>query len=200
MRIAAVFALLLAGASAFVQQPLPRAHGVALNAKSKAIPFIECPEKLDGSMIGDVGFDPLRISDVQTDLSYARAAELKHGRIAQLACVGFIVQENFPHLGGVPGYEEINPLKAIFSVPLAANAQILLAIGIVELATLDNTYGDGEPGNLGWGTKMLAGKSEAQVNDMKLKELTHCRLGMMAIMGMIVQTLIFDKPLLGGSF
>eukprot|EP00616_Rhizochromulina_sp_CCMP1243_P013741 CAMPEP_0118971710 /NCGR_PEP_ID=MMETSP1173-20130426/8255_1 /TAXON_ID=1034831 /ORGANISM="Rhizochromulina marina cf, Strain CCMP1243" /LENGTH=200 /DNA_ID=CAMNT_0006921189 /DNA_START=15 /DNA_END=617 /DNA_ORIENTATION=- len=200
MKVVAVLALLVAGASAFVASPRAAPSSVALSAKSKALPFLECPPKLDGSMIGDVGFDPMGLSNVQTDLTYARAAELKHGRIAQLAVTGFFIQENFPHLTGVPGYEEMNPLKAPWSVPLGANAQIFLAIGIVELATSDNTYGEGEPGNLGWGTKMLQGKSQEKIDDMKLKEITHCRLAMIAIVGMVVQTLIFDKPLLGGSF
>jgi hypothetical protein len=52
---------------------------------SEAFPFLNRPEKLDGTMIGDVGFDPLRLAEVQVDLSYARGAEIKHGRIAMLA-------------------------------------------------------------------------------------------------------------------
>ena len=31
----------------------------ALMAKSKAVPFLEAPKALDGSMAGDKGFDPL---------------------------------------------------------------------------------------------------------------------------------------------
>jgi hypothetical protein len=70
----------------------------------------------------------------------------------------------------------------------------------VELATAANTYGDGEPGNLGWGTKMLEGKTEAQIKEMKVKEIKHCRLAMVAVMGMIAQTLKTGAPLLGGEF
>lgn len=32
-------------------------------AKSKALPFLEAPKKLDGSLVGDMGFDPMGISD-----------------------------------------------------------------------------------------------------------------------------------------
>ena len=39
-------------------------------------------------MIGDVGFDPLRLAEVQVDLNYARGAEIKHGRIAMLVRFG----------------------------------------------------------------------------------------------------------------
>ena len=35
-------------------------------------------------MVGDYGFDPMELSEIQTDLIYARAAELKHGRMAQV--------------------------------------------------------------------------------------------------------------------
>ena len=32
---------------------------------SKAIPFLTRPEKLDGSMPGDMGFDPMGLSEIQ---------------------------------------------------------------------------------------------------------------------------------------
>jgi hypothetical protein len=169
----------------------------ALAAKSKALPFLEAPANLDGSMAGDMGFDPMGISNMQ-DLKVLRTFELKQGRVAQLAAAGFLVQELLPHIPG-PGYDERNPLLASASVGLAANIQILLFVGCIELATVANTYGDGEPGNLGWGTKLLEGKTDAQVKDMKLKEIKHCRLAMVAVMGMIAQTLKTGAPLVGGD-
>ena len=41
----------------------PKRADLALNAEefSKAIPFLVRPEKLDGSMAGDMGFDPMRL-------------------------------------------------------------------------------------------------------------------------------------------
>jgi len=184
---------LLASAAAFAPATPPRATS-ALNAKSTALPFLEAPEKLDGTMVGDAGFDPMRISDTLQDLDYVRAAELKHGRIAQLAVVGFLVEEKF-HL---PMFKDIssNPLTAVKELGVAPQAQILLTIAIVEFIGLSSVYNpDSEPGNLGWGTKMLANKSPEKVKDMKIKEITHCRLAMIAFVGQVVQTLIFDKPL-----
>ena len=62
--------------------------------RSAAIPFLKRPPALDGSMVGDMGFDPLGISTTITelggDLKYVREAELMHGRQAMLACVGFV--------------------------------------------------------------------------------------------------------------
>ena len=62
--------------------------------RSAAIPFLKRPPALDGSMVGDMGFDPLGISTTITelggDLKYVREAELMHGRQSMLACVGFV--------------------------------------------------------------------------------------------------------------
>lgn len=55
---------------------------------SEALPFMECPPALDGTMAGDVGFDPLGFTN-WIDVRWLREAEIKHGRICQLAIVGF---------------------------------------------------------------------------------------------------------------
>ena len=58
---------------------------VAANANSLSMPFLEQPKNLDGSMAGDVGFDPLGLSEIDDlgiDLYWLREAELKHGRVA----------------------------------------------------------------------------------------------------------------------
>ena len=74
------------------------AHAVASPVmaleRSAAIPFLKRPPALDGSMVGDVGFDPLGITttikELGGDLNYVREAELMHGRQSMLACVGFV--------------------------------------------------------------------------------------------------------------
>eukprot|EP00001_Collodictyon_triciliatum_P142561 24927_2 len=62
---------------------------------SESVPFLKQPTNLDGSLPGDVGFDPLGFSEV-FDVKVLREAELKHGRIAMLAVLGWIVQETAP--------------------------------------------------------------------------------------------------------
>lgn len=70
----ASFAALVASASAFMA-PMPLARtvtsksGMSMMANSKAIPFMPQPEKLDGSMVGDIGFDPLNLSSIDIDFS-----------------------------------------------------------------------------------------------------------------------------------
>ena len=61
---------------------------------SESVPFLKQPTNLDGSLPGDVGFDPLGFSEV-FDVKVLREAELKHGRIAMLAVLGWLVQESY---------------------------------------------------------------------------------------------------------
>ena len=164
---------------------------------SKSLPFLVKPEKLDGSMAGDVGFDPMGLSDIQTDLKYARWSELKHGRIAMLAIVGMLWQEYLPHFPG-DAYTSTDPFGAISQVGYAPNLQIFMTMGIIELATFNKHYGEGEPGDIGWDFPgLLKNKSPEEVSKAKEQEITHCRLAMIALTGAVVQTLIFHKPLLG---
>ena len=59
------------------------------------------PANLDGTLVGDVGFDPLGFSN-WLNLNWAREAEIKHGRVAMLAATGMIVQD----LTVIPGFEK----------------------------------------------------------------------------------------------
>lgn len=120
----------------------PRAQdGLALQAKSKALPFLDAPPKLDGSTVGDFGFDPLGFTETLNDLSYVRSAELKHGRVAMLATVGFVFQQ-YVHILS----PESNPLKAISALGYGPNLQILFGIGVVELITWKKTFNGDKPG------------------------------------------------------
>merc|ERR1712238_214037 len=62
---------------------------------SKSVPFMTCPAVLDGSMGGDVGFDPLGFAKTPADLTMYREAEVKHARLAMLAAAGWPVSELF---------------------------------------------------------------------------------------------------------
>lgn len=78
-----VLALTVTAASAFA--PAPSApKTMALNAEddkmSTALPFAAQPKNLDGSMPGDVGFDPFGFAGEDTAaLMNMREAEIKHG-------------------------------------------------------------------------------------------------------------------------
>merc|ERR1719437_57615 len=59
---------------------------------SLAIPFLKRPPKLDGTQAGDFGFDPLGFSE-EFDLFTMQEAELRHGRLAMLAVIGWPLSE-----------------------------------------------------------------------------------------------------------
>jgi hypothetical protein len=75
--------------------------GYAQGLGTLAIPGTDRPKNLDGTMVGDVGFDPLGFSN-WLNLNWAREAEIKHGRVAMLAATGMIVQD----LAVIPGFQK----------------------------------------------------------------------------------------------
>ena len=62
-----------------VEPPKP-----TLPKMSESLPFMMRPPALDGSMVGDVGFDPLGFAKSKEDLMNYREAEIKHCRLAML--------------------------------------------------------------------------------------------------------------------
>ena len=49
------------------------------------------------------------------------------------------------------------------------------------------------PGDFGLDGGLLKGKSQADIDTMKLKELTNGRLAMMAFSGMVTQAVLYDS-------
>lgn len=158
-------------------------------AASRAVPFLEAPPKLDGSLLGDEGFDPLYLSNY-LNLDYVAAAEVKNGRVAMLACLGMLVQE-FVHLPN-PMYAEPNPIKAIYSVPVEGWIQIILVVCLIELATFKRTYEMGK--DLGFDPLGMGSKDGSK--ELELKELKNGRLAMIASIGFIMQTIVTGKPII----
>lgn len=58
----------LSTASAFVAQSAKGSSALA-GVRSKSVPFLEQPAALDGTLAGDVGFDPLGLSSKWSDVS-----------------------------------------------------------------------------------------------------------------------------------
>jgi len=144
---------------------------------SQALPFENAPASLDGSLPGDVGFDPCFLSTKQADLmanyfnglfpdddvdidglSWYREIELMHGRIAQLAVLGCI----FPGYAHFPGDEEVgldafsytNPLEAPSHIPFIGTIQILAFMVCLEFRRIRIIRNEGssyQPGDFKWG-------------------------------------------------
>jgi|UniRef100_A0A7S1Z6B0 hypothetical protein len=200
VKIAAFAAALLAGsASAFAPAPAGRANNVALAAeKSASLPFMNRPALLDGSMAGDVGFDPLGLSnidDVGIDLYWLREAEIKHGRVAMMAVVGFLQVELF---GPAPGCEmatakcQTDAFWQIWGAHPQYIAFALILITIIEMisgiaTTSGRESGIREPGDFGLDPLGFANGDAAAFERLKAQEVANGRLAMWAAAGLIVQ-------------
>jgi len=189
------------------------------NERSAALPFLPRPINLDGSMVGDVGFDPMYLSSIPKDFSgfiqppqweskgiptlyWMREAELKHGRVCMMAWFGWVAADGgfgfplrFPgeiySLASVPTSYEAHDVfvsQGSMGFMLFAAALIEFCTGavLVEVAKgeSDREAGDYKLDPLNF----LKGKSEEEVNRMKLRELKNGRLAMLAFAGVVTQS------------
>merc|ERR1719486_557982 len=144
-------------------------------------------------------FDPLDFCGEASEgkIKFYREVELKHGRVAMLASLGFLVGEQFhPLFGGnidVPSYIAFQetPLQTFWPA-------VVFLISIAEVFsvfTFQNPAGsqpwsislDHEPGDLGFDPLGLKPTSAAELAAMQTKELNNGRLAMIAIAGMVAQ-------------
>lgn len=136
-----------------------------------------------------------------------REAEVKHGRLAMLAVVGWPLAELFdkslanvidkPDLltrtGQSPtvlngGLDKIQPEYWILCVALA---------GLVELSAKERQEQEKInyiPGDCGFDPFNFFPKEKAGQMSMQTKEIKHGRLAMMAILGFVVQEVLYNTP------
>jgi hypothetical protein len=188
---------------------------------SVALPFDKSPPTLDGTLVGDVGFDPVGFTTIGVtdyfnsivktgytdDLLWYREAELMHGRIAQLAVVGFIAPGLFGTLpgnewSGVDAYSYTNPLEAWDKAPSIAILQIVLFASYLETKRIKILADEGDshmPGDFKWGqgegryNPFNFDYTPEEYEEKQLQELKHCRLAMIASYGLFAQALASGK-------
>lgn len=196
--------LLILGLVQGFQAPSVSAPTTALNAMSKAIPFLTAPKGLDG-YIGNEEFDPLGLAEL-FDIKFMREAEIKHGRVAMLATVGFVLPEFGVRFPGAPAdiYGHTNPIKAATAVPPSAWASLIVLSGIIEWfsyggkVTYADMFEDGKvPGEFGFDP--LGYLTPDTTEELKIKELTHCRAAMIAIGGMIHGAFVTGTGVFGST-
>jgi len=141
MKFSIALLSLVTGASAFVPNTVGSSRNVAVQGgkdeliavAEKANPFVKF-------------YDPLNLADKdfwgkgnEETIGWLRQSEIKHGRIAMFAFVGYIVQSNFVFpwaqtLGGAPHPSaDLVPEAQWDAVPLGAKWQIFAVISALEL-------------------------------------------------------------------
>lgn len=175
---------------------------------SKALPFAPRPKLLDGSLPGDVGFDPFGFAGTdKASLMYMREAEIKHARLAMLAVVGWPLAElwdkqiaaalgmtdSLTSTGASPsllngGLDKIEPEYWVIVVAIAAFFE-LESKNAQEDKGKDYTAGD-----CGFDPLNFFPEDKASQFEMQTKEIKHGRIAMMAILGFAVQEALYRTP------
>jgi hypothetical protein len=176
----------------------------AADNPSIALPFTTT--NLDGSLVGDVGFDPLGFSkyapgawwqgdEGDGSLKIFREAELMHGRIAQLACLGWV----FPEIAHFPGkdgaFGKMNPFEAVDAIPNAGWYQILAFMASLEVYRVNKLKDPAYvPGDLSLGqgpgrwNPFGFDYTPEEYAEKQLQEIKHCRLAMLGIIGLAAKS------------
>jgi len=159
--------------------------------QSEALPFLEAPPQLDGSMAGDVGFDPLNLSGYYS-LDWMREAELKHGRICMLAWMGYLAVD-----GGIyaPGAPHVTSFEA-HDVTVKTGHMLLLlfviaipeSLSYVAISETMSGESDRKPGDYGIGWRWCKDDDLKTQEKYKVAEITHARAAMLGFAGVVTQS------------
>jgi hypothetical protein len=171
-------------------------------AMSQALPFMQRPQALDGSLAGDVGFDPLGFAKDADTLMQMREAELKHARLAMLAAAGWPISEladkKLAAMAGLePLLQSADRAPSVFNGGLGQISPIYWGLCLAGAAAID-LYGifgaskkDGyTPGDLGFDPLGLYPKDKEGQEWAKLSEIKNGRLAMIAITAFAVQEFV----------
>lgn len=185
MKIAPVLAL-IGSAAAFAPASQTRASSSTVSAWK------------DDTVVGilpPVGFfDPLGFASNKGDdvMSYYRESELKHGRVAMAACLGWYITASGVH----PAFNSelsSDPLEAAKQLPLVGWLQFFLGCGAIEwLAEKIKERPGYVPGDLLGAAYWVDDSDEGWV-DYQNKEIQNGRLAMLAIMGIIAQDFLYGN-------
>lgn len=139
-------------------------------------------------------FDPLGLSMGKSDevMSLYREAELKHGRVAMAACLGWYITAAGVH----PAFNSqlsSNPLEAAQQLPLVGWLQFVLGCGAIEWLAWQIKQRPGYRAGDVFGASYWVDDSDDGWVDYQNKEINNGRLAMVAFMGILYQTLTFGE-------
>uniref|UniRef100_A0A7S1UX61 Plastid light harvesting protein n=1 Tax=Grammatophora oceanica TaxID=210454 RepID=A0A7S1UX61_9STRA len=190
MKIPAAFLALCASASAFSTQR----SGVAKTTALSSV-FDDYVGAVDyrGKKFE---FDPLNLSESYSPfVGWFRESELRHGRTAMLAVMGFITTDFFRIPGDMYSFDAIPKTVDAHDSLLKTGPmyQLLLWIGLFDIvitapAVQAMGNGDREPGDFGW---VWFGPEGKEAMDKKREsELLNGRLAMIACGGIATQSIV----------
>jgi len=182
-------------------------------AKSQALPWLDAPAHLAG-LPGNADFDPLGLSlSSPALLQYYREAELKHGRLAMLAAIGWPASELWdPPLADMFGLDVA--LTPEFEAPSVLNGGLLgispvywgATLGFataVELYGLSLRMADVNeslaPGDLGFDPLDLYPAKTSERRRMSEAEVKHGRIAMIAVVGYAAEEYLLGTPVIEHS-
>ena len=183
MKTAGLLATIIGSAAAFAPVQQKTTSSTSLNSWK------------DVGVTAPVGFfDPLGFSAGKSEevMNYYRESELKHGRVAMAACLGWFITAGGVH----PAFNSSlssDPLEAARQLPFVGWLQFILGCGAVEwLNEKMKEKPDYVPGDLLGSSYWLDNSDESWVSYQN-KELNNGRLAMLAIAGMYTQDVMFGN-------
>lgn len=174
----------------------PASAVLTLQRKSQSLPWLNAPAYL-AELPGNADFDPLGLGSSPAVLAYFREAELKHGRLAMLAAVGWPASELWdPAIAHTLGLTE--KLTAKLEAPSVLNGGLdgispAFWGGALGVATAIELYSIKlrlevrdeplAPGDLRFDPLGMYPVEKARRKRMDEAEVKHSRIAMMAIVG-----------------
>lgn len=184
---------------------------------AKWFPFanVKAPKILDGTLAGDVGFDPLGFSKSKKTLFWMREAEIKHGRLAMLAAIGWPLSELL-HKNLAYAFNLDSILASGDRAPSILNGGLtssyaysmlitsIIVAGLIEkkITSSPDFYWNNEksskynPGDIGFDPFNLYDSMNGNRKSMETAEIKHGRLAMLAVVSYVAQEALYGTPII----